>query len=40
MVPETIESGCDVFLFCENEARDLEFMLSGLQNGKLSETTP
>lgn len=37
MVPETIESGCDVFLFCENQVRDFEFMLHGLQNGRLSE---
>ena len=37
MVPETIESGCDIFLFCENEARDIQFMLDGLRNGRLSE---
>ena len=37
MVPETIESGCDVFLFCENEVQDIQFMLNGLRRGKLSE---
>ena len=37
MVPETIENGCDVFLFAENERRDIQFMQDGLRNGVLSE---
>ena len=35
--PETIENGCDVFLFSDNPQQDFEFLLDGLRNGKLSE---
>ena len=37
MVPEVIDSGCDVFLFSENAAQDIQFMMNGLLSGKLSE---
>ena len=37
MVPETIENGCDVFLFAENEGRDFQAMRDGLRKGALSE---
>jgi beta-N-acetylhexosaminidase len=37
MIPETIESGCDVFLFSENAAQDIHFMMNGLRSGRLSE---
>lgn len=36
-VPQVIENGCDVFLFCTNEERDIAHMEKGLRNGTLSE---
>jgi beta-N-acetylhexosaminidase len=37
IVPQVIENGCDVFLFCENEETDIAHMEKGLQSGALSE---
>jgi beta-N-acetylhexosaminidase len=36
-VPEVIENGCDVFLFSTNEELDLQFMIKGLREKRLSE---
>ncbi len=36
-VPEVIENGCDVFLFSPNPKADLEFMLKGLKEKRLTE---
>ncbi len=36
-VPQVIESGCDVFLFCTDVKQDVQHMLNGLRNGALSE---
>ncbi len=36
-VPQIIENGCDVFLFCENEEQDIIHMENGLRSGALSE---
>jgi beta-N-acetylhexosaminidase len=37
MVPQTIASGCDVFLFSPDIDRDLAFMREGLRRGVLTE---
>jgi beta-N-acetylhexosaminidase len=37
VVPQVIENGCDVFLFCENEDADILHMENGLRSGALSE---
>jgi beta-N-acetylhexosaminidase len=37
VVPQAIENGCDVFLFCENEEQDILHMENGLRSGALSE---
>ena len=37
MVPQVIESGCDMFLFGMPEQRDLELLLRGVRSGSLSE---
>jgi beta-N-acetylhexosaminidase len=37
IVPQVIENGCDVFLFCENEEQDIAHMEEGLRSGALSE---
>jgi beta-N-acetylhexosaminidase len=37
LVPQVIENGCDVFLFCENEEADIAHMENGLRKGLLSE---
>jgi beta-N-acetylhexosaminidase len=36
-VPEVIENGCDIFLFCAGEAADIAHMENGLRRGALSE---
>lgn len=36
-VPQVIENGCDVFLFCVNEEEDIRHMENGLRSGALSE---
>lgn len=36
-VPQVIENGCDVFLFCANEEEDIRHMENGLRSGTLSE---
>jgi beta-N-acetylhexosaminidase len=36
-VPDVIENGCDIFLFSNNEVRDLQYMKDGLRDGRLSE---
>lgn len=36
-VPEVIENGCDMFLFSRNPARDMDLMMRGLREGRLSE---
>jgi beta-N-acetylhexosaminidase len=36
-VPATIENGCDVFLFCQDEEKDIAHMLNGLRSKALSE---
>lgn len=36
-VPAVIENGCDAFLFSRDPQRDMDLMLRGLRNGKLSE---
>jgi beta-N-acetylhexosaminidase len=36
-VPQVIENGCDVFLFCVNEQEDIRHMENGLRSGALSE---
>jgi beta-N-acetylhexosaminidase len=35
--PEAVESGCDVFLFSPDEARDFGFMMDALRDRRLSE---
>ncbi len=35
--PEVIENGCDVFLFSPDEEQDIQFMLKGLREKRLSE---
>ncbi len=37
IVPQVIENGCDVFLFCENEDIDIAHMEAGFRSGALSE---
>ncbi|HSW05894.1 glycoside hydrolase family 3 protein [Aquabacterium sp.] len=37
LVPQVIESGCDVFLFSLDAQGDLDLMLRGLREGRLSE---
>ncbi len=36
-VPEVIQSGCDIFLFCSNVHKDLASMEQGLRDGVLTE---
>jgi beta-N-acetylhexosaminidase len=36
-VPQVIENGCDVFLFCTNPEADIGHMENGLRSGALSE---
>nr|AGU10876.1 Glycosyl hydrolase family 3 N terminal domain [uncultured organism] len=36
-VPAVIENGCDVFLFSRNPERDIDLMMRGLREGRLSE---
>ncbi len=36
-VPQVIENGCDVFLFCVNEEQDIAHMENGLHSGALTE---
>ncbi|MFO1034741.1 MAG: glycoside hydrolase family 3 N-terminal domain-containing protein [Hyphomicrobiales bacterium] len=36
-VPEVIENGCDIFLFCAGEEADISHMENGLRSGALSE---
>jgi beta-N-acetylhexosaminidase len=36
-VPEVIENGCDIFLFCTNVQQDIAYMEQGLKSGALSE---
>lgn len=36
-VPAVIENGCDIFLFSRNPARDIDLMVRGLRDGRLSE---
>jgi beta-N-acetylhexosaminidase len=36
-VPQVIEAGCDMFLFCDDVERDIRFMFNGLRDGRLSE---
>lgn len=36
-VPKAIAAGCDIFLFNRNFEEDLEYMLSGIRNGILTE---
>lgn len=36
-VPAVIENGCDMFLFSRNPQRDIELMMRGLREGRLSE---
>lgn len=36
-VPQSIEAGCDIFLFTRNQDEDYEFMMEGLKKGLLSE---
>ncbi len=36
-VPQVIENGCDVFLFCFDEEKEYQFMLKGLREKRLSE---
>jgi beta-N-acetylhexosaminidase len=37
LVPQVIESGCDVFLFSRHEEQDIAHMAQGLRDGRLSE---
>ena len=37
IVPQVIENGCDVFLFCTNMEADIAHMENGLRSGALSE---
>jgi beta-N-acetylhexosaminidase len=36
-VPQVIENGCDMFLFCFDEEQEYQFMLKGLREKRLSE---
>lgn len=36
-VPAVIENGCDMFLFSRDPTRDIDLMIRGLRNGRLSE---
>jgi len=36
-VPEVIENGCDMFLFSRSPRRDVDLMIKGLRDGRLSE---
>ncbi len=37
LVPMAIEAGCDMFLFCNDVAEDINYFKAGLENGLVSE---